>query len=482
MSALNLTRRSFLRASSAGLAATALAACQPQIVELEKVVKETVLVEATQPAVQAAAQAPVTIGFMGWGGPEESQGVIDLITMFEHEHPDIKVTWLHTPRDYMPKLLANIAAGTPPDTLFCWKEVYKKWARDGMLLDITDYMQADPMLGQPDYFLQPQERDRVLWQGRQYGIGACFVGPHLYYNPDRFTEAGIEPPSNDPEESWPFDQFVETARQLTHDGKGRHPGESGFDANDVQQWGLMGGQHGEHLYSFVLSNGGVWIDEATNSYQLDQPASTDVIQKLANLTLVDKIVPEASTLKDLGMSNTQMLETGRLAMAVDGTYALAWVRKINAPLGTAAMPKFIRPVTIIQSDIRCGMSATKHPEACWQWLRALAGPWYQSIFLKMGLWWPSQTSLMTAEGMKTWITERKSPTEGVHPAGYEVLVDKFVRNYGVSPYVPPGILESEAVIRAALDSVRNGNRTAVEAMAEAVPEATAVLQSEAAAS
>ena len=40
----------------------------------------------------------------------------------------------------------------------------------------------------------------------------------------------------------------------------------------------------------------------------------------------------------LGMTNTQMLETGKLALAVEGSWALDWMKNIEGTLGTGVLP------------------------------------------------------------------------------------------------------------------------------------------------
>ncbi len=84
---------------------------------------------------------------MGWGATEEDEGVKAAIAQFELEQDAIKVTWLHTPENYLETLLTDIAAGTPPDTAFVGGDDYRTFIRDGLLLDITDKLTADPLLG-----------------------------------------------------------------------------------------------------------------------------------------------------------------------------------------------------------------------------------------------------------------------------------------------------------------------------------------------
>ncbi len=65
------------------------------------------------------------------------------------------------------------------------------------------------------------------------------------------------------------------------------------------------------------------------------------------------------------MSITQMLENGKLAMAIDGSWALSWLYKIKAPLGTAVLPKMKSPGTSVQAHLHSALKATKNPDAAW---------------------------------------------------------------------------------------------------------------------
>jgi multiple sugar transport system substrate-binding protein len=481
METKRLSRREFLTLAGAASGAALLAACQPRVVKetvevpvertVEKIVKETVVVPATP-----APEETVEISFMGWGGPEEDEGVRAAIRVFEGAEPNIKVTWLHTPENYSEKMLAMVAAGTPPDTAFIRNQDYITYAHEGMLLDITDMLKADPVVGRPGYFIEPQETDRCTYNGRWYGIGSCWTGGHIYLNADIFDEAGIEPPSNDPDEAWEWDYFVEVCKELTVDANGKHPGESGFDVNNVDRWGVTWNTWWMLLLGPIESNGGKYIDPDTGLLALDQPATYEAIQRIADLTLVHQVMPHSAVLTQLGMTNTQMLETGKLAMAVDGSWALAWMCKIQPTLGTAVLPKIKRPATGLQAHLHSAFAASKHPEAAWRWVRFLATEFYQLQFLRMGLWLPSQTDLMTEEGLKRWMTARVSATEGVHPSGYELIVTEYVPKYGHILYQPPGYQQVETVTNPAFDAIWIGDKTAEQALKEVVPEGNAIFE------
>jgi multiple sugar transport system substrate-binding protein len=312
--------------------------------------------------------------------------------------------------------------------------------------------------------------------GKWYGIGSCWVAGHLYYNNDVFKKAGITPPSNDPDKAWDWATFVDTAKKLTVDANGKHPGDSGFDKDNIKAWGVQWPQNNMvYLDSAVASNGGLYLDPKTHLLALDSPASTEGLQNIADLMLKENVAPRGSAVTALGLTNTQMLENGTLAMAVDGSWALSWMTKIKADLGTATLPKMKSLGTDMQAHIHVALAASKYPDAAWKWLRFLGTEYYQLQFCKSGLWLPSQTALMTPEGIKKWYTERKGPGDGVHPAGYDQIITKFVAKYGRVLYLPPGYPEASQVITPALDKVWVGDSTAADAMKTAVPEANKIL-------
>lgn len=456
-----ISRRDFLRVSAGFAGIAALAACAPA--------------PGAAPAAgggQAAAPAgaAVEVSFMGWGATEEDEGVKAAIKQFESEQSKVKVTWLHTPDNYAQKFLANIAAGTPPDTAFVGSDVYQTYIRNKILLDITDKIQNDTLVGAKDYFIQPQETNRCEVDGKWYGIGSCWVAPHIYYNADIFKKANIEPPTNNPEEAWDWEKFLTVAKQLTVDKNGKHPDDAGFDKDNIEQWGVQWPTAGTGLDAAILSNGGEWVAEKSRLLAIDKPEAIQAIQNVADLNLKHHVMPDTAAMQALGMTNTQMLENGKLAMAIDGSWALSWMYKIKATLGTAVLPKMSQVATEMQAHIHSAMSATKHPDEAWQWVRFLSTPFYQTQFCKIGLWLPSQKALMTEAGLKTWITE------GVHPKDYVKIATEYLPKYGHVLYQPIGWPDAAQIITPALQKVWVGDATAEQALPDAVKEANQKLQ------
>lgn len=409
--------------------------------------------------MRAFAQDRTRISFGGWGGVAEDEGVKAAIEVFQAETPGIEVEWRHTPDadEYGRVLLTDIAAGTAPDTSFIISDQYETLAASGLLMDITDRIKDDPLLGQPGYFIEPQESTRCADNdGRWHGIGSTWVAPHIYYNAALFEEEGITPPGFQDDEIWDWDTFVTICKQLTVDSNDRHPDDDGFDTDDIKRFAIDWPMSWIPLSSAVYSNGGEYLTP-DGLIGLDSPEAMEALQRVADLIYVHHVAPRSAALTDLGMTNTQMVDSGRLAMAIDGSWALSWMNPsmMSVPLGTGAMPKMVKPASLMQAHFHAVLEGSKHKDEAWQWVRFLATPFYQQHFAKIGLWIPNQTSMLTEEGLQGWITE------GIHPANYSQFATDYLPKHGVPVRLPTGYIEAvNDYITPAFEALAAGDKAA----------------------
>ena len=183
------------------------------------------------------------------------------------------------------------------------------------------------------------------------------------------------------------------------------------------------------------------------------------MQNVADLVLKHKVSPAGTAMEALGMTNTQMLDTGKLAMAIDGSWALSWLSKIKPKLGTGVLPGMSEKTgTDMQAHIHSGFTSTKHPAEAWEWVRFLSTPFYQTQFCKIGLWLPSQSELMTPEGLKTWITKAsiRKAMSTLRPSSCPIWTHHLSCRQ-VGP-------RRTQIITPAIEKVWNGDATAEEAM------------------
>lgn len=451
-----MSRREFMVLAGAMSSIALVAACQP------------VGPGAAGGGVAAPAAEVIVLEFLG--DPGNPDNYPDEQKKFHEEHPNLE--WKQVQQQEGVQLLTLIAAGTPPDCSRIESNVYRTFVKDKVLVDVTDFIEADDLFSKADYWLQPQETDRCAVDGRWYGIGSCWVAPHMYYNAEVFEAAGIEPPSNDPEQAWEWDNFVEIAKRMTVDANGKHAGEDGFDVENVATWGVNWPTWWIPLHAAIQSNEGEWVNKE-GKLALDSPQAVEALQRIADLRYVHQVMPQSAQMDALGMSDVQLLETKKVAMHVDGSWALSWLYKIEGKLGTAVLPKMKRPATDLQAHIVTIVDGSKHINESWELVRFFSSPWYQERYCQQGLWLPSQTSLMRPEAIAKWCTPP------VHPDGYVDIVTKYVPKYGHFLTMPTGYVKAQdTVVNPALDALFNGEQSAEEAM-QVIADANKVIEEEA---
>ncbi len=190
----SLSRRAFLRTGALGASAVVLAACQPKTVEVEKVVKETVVVEQKVTEVQtvvatAAPQArTVKVWWEDWG-----QVYNDLMkpigNSYMEEHPGVTVEWSFLPQ-WREKFLTALAAGDVPDATIVRPADLAGLAHDGAFLPLDAYF-VQTGLKREDFVVAMY--DSCEWDGKLYALPGGADFNDMYYNKDVFKDVGLDP-------------------------------------------------------------------------------------------------------------------------------------------------------------------------------------------------------------------------------------------------------------------------------------------------
>jgi len=360
----------------------------------------------------AAAQV-VTLRFTGWeASPLETASVQRGLERFMELNPNIKVDYTPVAGEYNPKILTMIAGGTAPDVFFIGSRSYRDFVARDVLLDLTPYFEAELELS--DFI--PSEQLKMLVDDKIYGVSSCTVVSQIYYNKDLFDQAGVPYPPADPAEAWTWDEFVEVAKKMTvvEDGKVVQYGVHGFDANL------------QNIVAMIFSNEGQMFSEDLTEATFDDPAVIEVLQSILDLRTVHGVASSARFLEQAGMSSAHMLATGRVAMVVDGTWALQELSQMDFEVGIGVLPIFKKPATTDIAHLHVASKATKHPEEAWKLLSFLSSEWYQTDLVSAGLWMPNRTAMYTEEGSKSWINP------DVHPEGYEAILPFYTD--AIQPY------------------------------------------------
>ncbi|TYP77449.1 ABC transporter substrate-binding protein [Paenibacillus methanolicus] len=365
----------------------------------------------------------VTLKFMGWEvSPLETQSVKNGLEQFMKENPNIKVEYTTIPggTQYVAKMQAMVLGDEAPDVFFLQSDYYHDFVKRNSLLDITDRVTKEGIAA--DLIDSAVQLSTV--DGKYYGVESCIVAPVLYYNKDLFDKAGVPYPPSDPSKAWSWGEFVETAKKLTIK-----------NGDKVEQYGAFGMENYYNLIAEVMSNGGNWFSDDLKSSAANTPEVKEVLQAVSDLRKKEGVSPEGKLLTNSGMSAAQMLQTGKIAMLVDGSWALQELSQMNFKVGVGALPKFDQAVTHGQAHLHVASANTKHPEEAWKLVKYLSSEEYQLQNVKAGLWLPNHKSLYTEEGIGKWLTE------GVHPEGFKELIPYFTS----SQTYPYALLSSQKI-------------------------------------
>ncbi len=145
----------------------------------------------------AAAEAVTKLVVASFYAVDQTAGWAGLVDQFEKDHPGVTVETQVTPWDeYLPKILTQIAADTPPDVLGVENTPFIQFVRKNVLLDLTPLLEADQAFKSTDFF--PKLIGRYTVDGKVWGI-PYDVQPIccLFYNKDHFDAAGVAYPSNE---------------------------------------------------------------------------------------------------------------------------------------------------------------------------------------------------------------------------------------------------------------------------------------------
>ena len=303
--------------------------------------------------------------------------------------------------DYMAKLPTLLAGGAVPDLIHQHMSIVQDYGHRGALLDLAPLMERDGI--DPETFV-PELIDAFSDGEKIYGIPKDSAAWGVYYNKDKFDEAGLDYPSDD----WTMEDLRATARALTRDDRGRNPDQPGFDAKRIKQWGLNWvaptPTDSENSRAFVRAFGGDWYDEDYQQTLIDQPPARADFELFRAMRCADLSTP--SPAQELGQGDP--FRSGLTAMSVNHHSQDFFLReeKTKFAWGITFLPKgpggqFV-PVGCSGWAIPKG---AKDQDGAWKLLKHLTSPQVQRGFAEQRRWAPSVRAALPA-------LVREDPTDG----------------------------------------------------------------------
>ncbi|XID90310.1 ABC transporter substrate-binding protein [Paenibacillaceae bacterium WGS1546] len=414
---------------------------------------------------KAPPQEPVNLKFMFWGSNEEKKAVEGMVKSFNDSHPHIQVTAEHVPGDYNTKINTLMASNELPDVAYLPDSLASKWGSEGRLLDFTPFVEKSEELQNrlpaSFYYSEP---------GKVVGYATAAEVMVIYYNKDLFTEAGLELPPVEAEKAWTWEQFVEVAKKLTKDKNGRTAADPDFDPKNVDQYGFSFGADRSTWAPLMASNGASITDESGMNYAMNSPESVEVFQALQDLLFKYRVSPDLIQQKNMP-DNYVRLQTRKVAMVLDGTWAQLDISKAKLNYGIGVLPVFKEPKTTYIAGASVVFADTKHPEEAMEFYKFHNNPEQVDLY-RTGLWMPVETKYYTDQAaIDLW-------TKEVHPPEWKTAAIDYALNYSVKS--PSASLknwpELNTKITPALEMIWTNKKSAKEALDELEAQVQPLLQ------
>lgn len=290
---------------------------------------------------------------------------------FSKLHPNIKIKMIQVPQDqFDSKLQTMIASKTEPDiTTHVNAMGFEDFYAKGLLTDLTPYIKKygyDPA----KYGINDNVMKMSVKDGKTYGIPLNTFVSVLIYNKDLFDKANVPYPTTDYEDSsWTYDKMIEVAKKLTVSSNDPTKAQYGL----VWTWSGNGQMQDPSYFGDKLFPDEVMKTGYTTSNNFNTPKIAKDFQTLADQTFKDKVSPPPAFLQGLAAGSDPFL-SGKIAMTVEGAWALSGTNDVPFKVGVAAIPLGLNPKArdVLYTDPYVVFKNSKHPEEAYQFIQFLA--------------------------------------------------------------------------------------------------------------
>jgi multiple sugar transport system substrate-binding protein len=345
MEAKNVSRRDFLRFTSAVAAGAVLASCSPQ--------------QSTSAPAESGAPSEgeglttdeITLRMWHWDN-FLAEGYEPIAEKFTEEHPNITIAIEMTAYgEYSQKVAASIAGGTPPDVVGTVAEHFTNMAGQDQLIDLKPF--ADGTNFDVNDYLKGN-LSQNSWGGKLLSIPYTSDAMWIFFNKDLFEQKGEKTPYDYWKEgNWTWETVGNVAEKFS----------SGEGTDKVFGYGGFGYGNYFEVLPALSSNGTSLFDEQYTKCQLDSDAAFDVYNWGYGMR---KYAPGAEDQQ----SGTP--QSGRVAMWLDWSpYGLVYAETM--PFKYSYAPPPAAPAT--KKYVYCGdapgfgiLKGVKYTDESWAWI------------------------------------------------------------------------------------------------------------------
>lgn len=416
-------------------------------------------VEAVQ--VKKGSDVVQLVYWNAWTGLFEDM-VHRLVNAFNKSHDKIQVTPQVIPSaDFDTKFLTAVTAGDPPDVAMLWNST-------GRLYTMAEQGAVTPLeevLDDPNKFKEwvlPFVWELGTYKGKLYGIPQWIQTYALFWNPDLFEKAGVDP--DKPPTS--TDELFDLAQKLTKKKSNGDIEQIGFWSNWINQW----------LPAF----GGKLIDDSLTKVTANDEHNVKCLEWIISFAKAydpKKLADYNQQFVGAAQGTLDQLMGGKAAMYAQGPWELGTIKR-TAPQGfrykvtpLPSPPGGPNPFTWTYGDIPVVPASAKHPKESGAFVQFLTGFGGEDAYADLFI-----TGLPHAPISKKIVDSGKFDKVIENYPGYQAFLDTVfnAKAYLFPPKIPTAAYYDQR-LRAHIDEATLGTITPKEALDKTNQEAQAEL-------
>lgn len=382
-----LSRRRFLQVAGLGMAGAVAAACAPKVEPTPAPAPQPTAAQPAAPAGQQPAAQPTTaptaaptavpapakkmqVRVQDWGG-DWQEVAMPQFEAWMRDNPTVEIVYEPYQDGWQERTMAAMVAGTAPEIIHAWGDVFRPFSDRGQLLNLEDMFQqtysAEEQKDFHAYQIRAMIRDGFRWAMPKH----VWLGI-IYYNKDMFDEAG----QSYPDESWTHDEYSAAMEKLTV-----------RQGNEAVRWGgYVPAWAYDRLVPRIQAWGGEAVDQQTYTIcKLGEQPAVDAIEWVRSRMWDTNIIAQQMQIEKKSGYDSLIAKT--VAIAEEGSSNL--LRTANGFEGNfdiALLPKGpVRRTALGGTNgyaIYKGAVANKTVDAAWSVMQLLVSPDFQVGMVK----------------------------------------------------------------------------------------------------
>jgi multiple sugar transport system substrate-binding protein len=234
-----------------------------------------------------------------------------------------------------------------PDIFWMHSNNSQMYMKNGILLKLDDYINASDDIDINNYM--PEITELYTWEGSYYAIPKDYDTIALWYNKTMFDADGL----SYPDDTWTWDDLLEAAKTLTHDGQ------YGFALNPSNDQ--------DTYYNMVYSMGGYIVSDDHKTSGYDDENTLRAMEYVGDLLAY---CPNSTTMSETGTD--VLMQSGTVAMIMQGSWMVAGFESneyMAENCDVAILP--YDKTTGVRASICNGLgwsayAGTDRPDDCWK--------------------------------------------------------------------------------------------------------------------